>query len=833
MSVKKVKVNKKLSFAFMIAVMILGLSNSGLHPVTSNGGYTGAPGDSACNQCHGGGGNLDGDISISGLPTTIETGQTYSLEVTISNPNGIAVRSGFQLVALNGTNGNAGSMSNNSSNTQLRTAGGKTYFGHSPAQNFPSGNTLTFNVDWTAPSTVGSVPEIKFYAASVIANGNGNTNGDLVVLTSEIIPITSPSDPISITIVSSSDPLCFGENSGTATAEAMGGTGSYTYMWSNGISGATNSNLFAGVHSVTVTDSGGNTASTSITLDDPALLNATAVAPNISCAENTGTITITATGGTGNYTYDIGGSTQTSNIFSNLTPGTYTFNVTDDNGCLFSDDITLEADQPPLALAAVIDTLTCVTTQTIISGAGSSSGSFITYLWSTQDGHIVTGENEINAIADEAGTYTLNVTNTENGCTSQAEVTVVADTLSPSISTTGGELDCNNSQILICALVQEGVSVSWNINGQIITDTCTFVTEGGNYLATATGSNGCMATSTAIVTLSDDVPVIAIDTPLIIDCITPEVTLQSSVSGGSQFIINWTTTDGNIIMGDSTLNPVVNEGGLYTVNVVNQENGCASSSSVIVLADTELPQLVFENGVLVCRDSTILLEVIAVGDGPFEYSWTTDDGFIVSGADSSAITVSAAGLYQIEVSNLSNNCTSLDTVIVTEDYNDPLAEFTYTLNENTFLGFPATEDTTSTFLWDFGNGITSTEAEPMLELPAGNYEICLTVTNECGTDLTCQEVTIVNSSVDNQENFLNITVYPNPTTDVLNLNVSHKNSGIAKISLYSMDGSLIIQKTYLGNIKDMWNISHIPPGIYTLSFVMEAQTVVRTVSKIE
>lgn len=810
------KIHKKISYTFVIIVLILGLSNSGLHPVTGNGGYTGAPGDSACNQCHSGGGSLDGDISISGLPSVIEAGQTYTIEVTVSNPNGNAARSGFQLVALNGTNGHAGSMSNNSTNTQLRTSGGKTYFGHSPAQNFPAGNTLSFSVDWTAPSVTGSVPEIKFYASSVIANGNGSTSGDLVVLTSEIIPIAASSDPLSISIISSEDPLCFGDNSGTVTSEAAGGSGNYSFMWNNGSSESTITNVFSGVYSVTVTDSDGNIASASAELVDPDLLSATAVAPNIPCTENLGSITILAQGGVGSYTYDIGGSTQSSGTFDNLSPGTYIFTVTDDNGCIYSDEIVLTADIPPVAVAQVTDTLTCLTTQVMLSGLGSSSGNAIMYQWSTQDGNIVSGINDINAVSDEPGTYTLDVTNTDNGCSTQASVTVVSDTLPPSLSTTGGELDCNNSQIHICALIQEGVTVSWNIDGQTVTDSCTVVTEGGNYVATATGSNGCQAISTAIVTVSDDLPVISIDTPDTIDCITSEIILQGSVAVNGNITYLWTTSDGQILSGDSTFNPVVAQGGLYTLQVVNQDNGCSSSESVTVLENTALPVVTFENGVLVCRDSSIVIEVDVEGNGPFDYQWTTNNGSIVSGADSSAVTVNASGIYFIEVTHPSSNCISVDTLAITEDFNDPTAEFSFNLLNNIFEGIPVTADTTSTFLWAFGNGITSEEARPVLELSPGDYNICLTVSNACGADTTCQELTIMSSSSADADFVSSVSVYPNPASDRIFLDVNFSMTDQIELTLFSIAGSPVVSKRYIGNIKDTWDISDLPSGIYTL-----------------
>jgi len=69
--------------------------------------------------------------------------------------------------------------------------------------------------------------------------------------------------PLAISIISTSDETCTGMNDGSATGLATGGTESYSYVWSNGASGATASNLTAGIYSVTV-DDGSSTASTSV-----------------------------------------------------------------------------------------------------------------------------------------------------------------------------------------------------------------------------------------------------------------------------------------------------------------------------------------------------------------------------------------------------------------------------------------------------------------------------------------------------------------------------------------------------------------------------------------
>lgn len=368
-------------FPALIIVLVLGLSNSGLHPTTANGGYTGSPVDSGCNECHTGGGNIDGEITISGLPTVIETQQTYPITVTIYNPNGNAARAGFQLVALNGSNGNAGNMTNLSPNTQLSQSGGRAYWGHSPAQNFPSSNTLTFQVDWTAPSSTGSVPEIRFYASSVIANGNGATSGDRVAFTELIVPIMLQQTPLSIDITDIIHPRCFGQSDGQATATASGGMTPYSYEWSNGSTNNMINQLSSGMISVTVTDGQNNTASASTFLTDPPPLSLNLSGSLICASDSSGTVQAMTTGGTGDYTFQWSQGGSESSL-SNLSPGIYTVTVTDSNNCQITGETVVESVPEPIYLKEFVHPL-CFGNANGAAHINILEGQFpFTYLWS-------------------------------------------------------------------------------------------------------------------------------------------------------------------------------------------------------------------------------------------------------------------------------------------------------------------------------------------------------------------------------------------------------------------------------------------------------------------
>ncbi len=630
-------------------------------------------------------------------------------------------------------------------------------------------------------------------------------------------------------VVADAQPSCAGFSDGYVTMNAALGNGGFTYLWDDGQTSATKSNIGAGEHYITITDMMGCTLETFAVLSEPLPISASATAPQIPCTEDSGTITITAFGGVGSFLYDLGGAQQTSNVFDDVDAGDYVYTVVDANNCVLSQNISLTEEDRPDALTSTNDTITCVLSQALVSGTGSSEGSNYTYQWTTQNGTIVSGANDINATVSAAGSYTLAVTYTPNGCQSSSTIEVLSDTALPEISTTGGEIDCNNSQALICATVADGLSVEWTINGSTSNDACVNVTSPGNYVAMTTGANGCTATSTAIVTASSDLPVIEIAQPGSIDCNVDEITLNGQVTGGSNFTYNWSTNNGNILSGETSLNPIVNEAGSYMLTVVNEDNGCTATSTVLVNLDTDGPELNVQSAAIDCTNEPVTIAVVVSEDGQYEYSWSTSNGNILDGANSANPTVNETGEYEVVVTNLENGCQSVSSVTVTEDFNTPNPDFSFNVVDNTFNGQASTDDDNSTFLWDFGNGTTSTEANPAIELELGKYNVCLTVTNECGSERKCQEVIIEGSSADDTKYIKQFTIYPNPAKESINLNIDLIHNVPVKATLMTINGVQVISKTYQGSINDIWNVEGIPSGTYSISIEGESFLISRSI----
>ena len=177
--------------------------------------------------------------------------------------------------------------------------------------------------------------EAGVYSVTITDNNNCSTDTSFTILAPDSIEINS----------SVTDALCFGENSGSITTAATGGSGSFIYQWSDNSGNADLIDVMAGNYSVTVSDGTGCIEEQSFSIQEPAMAiaitNVTSVGSNGN--DCTGELSVTANGGTGayQYTWDDPNNSVDSTV-SNLCPGTYSVTITDANGCAFDTLLVVE-----------------------------------------------------------------------------------------------------------------------------------------------------------------------------------------------------------------------------------------------------------------------------------------------------------------------------------------------------------------------------------------------------------------------------------------------------------------------------------------------------------
>jgi len=238
--------------------------------------------------------------------------------------------------------------------------------------------------------------------------------------------------PSCCTVTATSTPaLCFGQASGTATANPANGTAPYSYQWFTagmvpiGQITQTATNLLAGTYNVTITDNTGCTATVAVVVGQPAAaVNATKIQTNVSCFGGcNGSITVNLpTGGTAPYMYNINGGTyQVGANFPGLCAGNYTITVRDANNCVFTFLVAIITQPTDLTLVqTTIAPATCGLNNgavTVTAGGGTP-----TYTYS-----IPGFPSNTNGIFTSLTTGPKVVTVTDaNGCTETLNINIIA-----------------------------------------------------------------------------------------------------------------------------------------------------------------------------------------------------------------------------------------------------------------------------------------------------------------------------------------------------------------------------------------------------------------------
>jgi len=278
----------------------------------------------------------------------------------------------------------------------------------------PSGGTPGYTYLWSNGATTPTASNlIAGTITCTVTDANGCTSINTITLNS----------PPEITLtLDGTDVICFGGNSGAAIANASGGAGGFTYLWSNNQTSTNVSNLTAGITTVTATDINGCAIEQSITINEPSQL--TIINDSISALDcngsNTGAIGFDVIGGTGSYDYNWSTGSNTQSINS-LGEGTYTVTVSDDNGCFITETFILE-EPSPLDLSYLTNDNDCFgfSEGTIDLSVTGSIGGGYSVAWTGPNGFTSTDEDLTDLAASD---YNIIITNSSN-CTIEETVTI-------------------------------------------------------------------------------------------------------------------------------------------------------------------------------------------------------------------------------------------------------------------------------------------------------------------------------------------------------------------------------------------------------------------------
>ena len=445
---------------------------------------------------------------------------------------------------------------------------------------------------------------------------------------------------------------CNGNGTGTITASQIGGTGGFSYSWSNLATTSVQNGLSSGTYVVTVTDANGCTSSSSINLNQPQLLTVNIIGFNLTCNGNaSGSVSPSVSGGTSPFIYNWSNSATTSAL-SGLQIGTYNVTVSDANGCTaVSNDITLTQPAILTFTTSQINVTTCYNNNngsiTITSVTGGTSG----YSYSNDGGNNYQGSTVFSNLT--GGNYSV-VVKDVNNCIANSSVIITTPAVlafTPvvnSVSCNGG----NNGSIVVTA---SGGATPYNYsdnNGSSYQLSAVFNNLSiGTYPVIVKDANNCLSSvSNAVVTQ-----------PAIVTFSTTNINV--ACNGGSNGSINvsaaggtspYTYSDnggGNYQSGAAFSNI---GSGSYTI-VVKDANNCLSSSTNVSITQPSAVTFTSTSTNVSCYNGNNGTITVTATGGVGSYSYSNDGGNSYQG--SNIISGLIQGTYSVIVKD-GNNCVS-------------------------------------------------------------------------------------------------------------------------------------------------------------------------------
>jgi gliding motility-associated-like protein len=594
------------------------------------------------------------------------------------------------------------------------------------AMAIPSGGTPPYTYMWNNGQTTQMAVGLCAGNYTVtVTDANGCTSVQNVII----------NNPIALSATSNvTNALCDGVCDGAATANPLGGTLPYTYLWSNGQTTQTATNLCPGNYTVTVIDSKGCTVTLNIAIISPQpLADNTNVTP-ATCGLCDGTATANPSGGSGNYSY-LWGNGQTTQTATNLCAGIITLQVTDNiSGCIANFNIIINsAGGPTINLTTTDETCSglCNGSATVNPVGGNPPYS---YLWSN-------GQTTQTATGLCAGNYTVTVTD-NLGCITVEAFTINTFVLDIIISNSNNPLcngDCNGTATVAALNGTPAYSYNWVPGGQTTQTANTLCA--GNYTVTVTDQTGC--SSTTSVSLNEPTELIASASVII------EPTCFGSCNGAAEVIPSGGTAPYSYLWSNGQTSAIATNlcAGTYTVTVTDA-NGCTYNITITV----NEPSQIQANAVSIMPlcgvcDGQISLNPSG-GVGPYTFLW--NDGQVTQ-----MINNLCAGIYVVTITD-AKGC-SETFVIPLSNSNGPQIAVNSTniscfgMCDGTALVNVLNGNAPFTYLWN----PTLNTTPSISNLCAGVYSILVTDKDGC---ISTDTVTIIEPSP------ISVTISSTPVT---------------------------------------------------------------------
>jgi gliding motility-associated-like protein len=481
----------------------------------------------------------------------------------------------------------------------------------------------------------GFTPSVSGMASGGFQNSYGGGSSDAF-----FVKLTSCTTVLSVN-ATTTNVLCNGQCTGTATATAANGTPPYSYSWSNGQTTSSLTGLCAGSYTATVTDAVPATVISVVTITQPAILTSTLSSTNPGCSGGNGNATVSAGGGTPLYTYLWSPGGASTSAVTGLAPGNYSATVTDANGCTQTQTLTITSINS-LTVSVTSSQAACSSingTATVTVSGGTAP---FTYAWNN-------GQSSQTATGLAAGNYTCTITDA-NGCTQTGTMSitnpnspVVTIASQTSVSCFGGN---NGTATATATGGNAPYTYSWS-NGN--TSSAAAALSSSSYTVTVSDANGC--SSTQSVSINQPAALNTTITNTSATCNSSDGTATATANGGTgSYTYLWNN-------GQTTQTATGLFAGNYSVTITDA-NGCAQVSSTTIINSNGPTATATGSATIQEGDSTSLN-----ASGGVSYSWAPSAGLSNSSIANPVAAPTTSTAYCVFVFD-ANGCYDSSCVIV-------------------------------------------------------------------------------------------------------------------------------------------------------------------------
>jgi len=578
---------------------------------------------------------------------------------------------------------------------------------------FVSGGSTPYTYAWSNGS---STEDITALSAGNYSIDITDANGCRVAATYTIINNTST---LVINTVGTAE-IC-SNGLGAIDLSVTGGSTPYTYVWSNGATTEDLTGISGGTYSCAITDNAGCTILTGniIINNNPGTLTVNSTTTDESCGDASGSVILTAVGGSSPYLYSWIPNVTSTPGATGLTAGMYVFTVTDMNGCLVKDSAEVFNNSGTLSL----DNVT-VTDEMCNDGLGnidiivSGGATPLTFLWNN-------GATTEDITSLSAGIYSATITDA-NGCS--------INTGNINVSNNSGTLAIDNILIIneACGNSLGGINITiiggatpytylWN-NGATSEDLLTGLSA-GNYTCTVTDAGGCSIQVQATVQ----------NTQGSLYTISNVVTNESCSAANGSIDLNplgGATPYSFLWSNGVTIEDVAGlTAGNYTVTITDA-GGCTLNENFTIInngANIAISSATINDEM--CGNNAGGVDItLQGGNAPFTFVWS-------NGSSSEDLLNVNAGNYNVAVTD-ANGCTTNGAYTVIEN-TGTLAISNFVVNDescgdaNGFIDVTLAIPQTVTYSWSHGINV-----QDAYNLSAGSYTVTITDVNGCTVDST-------------------------------------------------------------------------------------------------